>query len=118
MKRVIPPKPEFIVKGNDGHMPRRGVWQYDAFYVNDSTFVFATVTYRVNLRDCRPDSLTIVVCDAECLLQEVWGPDGELIDATAELRLICRENILDWFWEYDANKIMKLELKVQNEQFC
>ena len=114
MSRPIPREPEIIVKGNDGYMSQSGVWQYDAFYVNDSTFVFATVEYRIDLRDEKPESISAVVWDAECVLHEAWGPDGKLIDVSAALQFICRTAVLDWFWSYDAFKVTKLELEALN----
>lgn len=111
MSRPIPPKPAFIVKGNEGHMPRLGMWKYDAFHVNESTFVSATVEYRIDVTDRRPESISAVVWDAEFILHETWGPDGQLIDVSDVIRFICHTAVLEWFWAHDVHKVTKLELE-------
>lgn len=121
MSRPIPPEPEIIVKGNDGHMPQRGVWRYDAFYVSPAMFASATVEYRIRVMDRRPDSLSVVVYDANATLLEIWGTDGELLPEYSNddpLHThqwdIVKIAVLDWFWAYDVNKVTKLELEALN----
>ena len=119
--RPVPPKPAIVVTGNEGHMPKRGVWRYDAFYVSETTFVSAEVDYEVIITDKRPESIQAVLHDANVRLIEVWGPDGELLfDCSKEnsslkyqtmVAFICRKAVLDWFWAYHVQKITKMELE-------
>lgn len=118
MKRPIPPEPEITVKGNEGHMPQRGMWRYEAFYVSPTTFVSATVEYRIRVTDRRPDSLHVTVYDARATLTEIWGPDGELLPECSNDHPmhphqwdVVKISVLDWFWAYDVHKVTKLELE-------